>query len=174
MTSTLYELADARDLLDRVLEEHDGELTPEIEALLNDLDVAVNQKVERVGLYIRERLAHSKAVKEERDRLNAIAQRDEKTAESLKSYLLRQMERLGKTKVEGVLLTVAVQNNPPSVKSPLDSDQLREHYDKASDYVAEVPASYRIDRDKVLAAFKMGAQLPEWVTVERGTHIRLR
>lgn len=173
-SSTLYEIADARIILDRILEDHEGELTPELEAELDALGEQFTEKAERVALYIRERASHAKAVREERDRLDAMVKREERTAESLKDYLKRQMDRLGKTKVEGVLVTIAVQTNPPSVKTPLSSEELQKHYDKVSDYVVEVPAWYRIDRDKVLAAEKMGATLPDWVTVERGKHVRIR
>lgn len=173
-SSKLYEIGNARLILDRVLEENDGELTPELETELDELDEAFTEKAERVALFIREQLSRAKGVREERDRLDAIVKRGERAAENLKDYLKRQMERLEKKKIDGVLVTIAIQNNPPSVKTPLNSDELQKHYDKVSDYVVEVPATYRIDRDKVLAASKMGATLPEWVTVESGTHLRIR
>lgn len=172
-TTPLYALADAREVLDRIVDDAEGELTPEIEAALDALDGAVTEKIERVALYIRERSARGKAVKEERDRLDAIVKREERTADSLKAYLMRNMERIGKTKVDGLLAAVAIQANPFSVKTVLDSDTLKTHFGEWP-FVVEVPASYRIDRDQVLALHKVGESLPDGIVVERGSHIRIR
>jgi hypothetical protein len=68
-TVRLYDLAEAREILDEFLTETEGEVTPEIEALLEQLTGQVTEKVERVGLYIRELVATAAAVKEEEQRL---------------------------------------------------------------------------------------------------------
>lgn len=169
----LYEISQARVVLDTWLAESEGELTPELEVMLNELDGQADEKIERVALYVRERSAHAAAVKEERDRLAAIVKREEKAAESLKGYLKLQMERLGKTKVNGLLATIAIQSNPPSVTSTLTNEELHQMA-HVCDFVVTVPASYRIDRDVVLARHKEGKPLPAGVVVERGSHIRIR
>jgi hypothetical protein len=74
----------------------------------------VTEKVERVGLYIREQLVTAAAIKEEEQRFAARRKALERAVEGLKNYLQRQMERLGTTKVDGLLCTVALQKSPPS------------------------------------------------------------
>lgn len=180
MTATmrLYEISDARNILDTWLEESEGEMTPELEALLGDLTGQMTEKIERVALYVRERLAHAKAVKDERDRLDAIVKREEKAAESLKSYLKLQMERLGTARVNGLLATVAIQNNSvPSVACALDNEALKIAYltnSPIGQFVVEVPAVYRIAHSAVVAAQKAGDPLPAEIEVSLGSHLRIR
>ncbi len=185
-TVALYELANARDILDTWLLESDGELTPELEQLLAELDGKADEKIERVALYIRERLAHSAAVKEEVVRLVAIQRREERAADSLKAYLLAQMYRLGKERVTGVLCTVALQASPPSVSCELTSDDLGAHYegcraagvDIATDalgrFIVKAPATYRLDARAVLDARKAGEPLPPEIWITNSKHLRIR
>lgn len=183
MTATmkLYEITNARDVLDTWLAESEGEMTPELEAMLNELDGQADEKIERVALYVRERLANAEAVKVEQQRLLGIQKREEKAAESLKAYLKRQMEALGKTKVNGLLATIAIQkNSQPSMTHVLTGDALALHFaglienSKVEQFVREIPVSYTIDRDAVLTAWRAGDALPDEIIVEHGTHLRIR
>lgn len=180
MTSvTLYEIADARDILDNWLEETGGELTPELEALLGDLDAKADEKIERVALYIREQKSLADAAKQERDRLAGIAAARLKAAESLTSYLRREMDRLGKDKVNGVLVTVALQKNPPSVKGELSQFDMADLHEKwrlgeGPALVKHVPESFTLDRDAIKAAAKAGQPIPAGLTVEQSVGVRIR
>lgn len=172
-TTTLYELADARDILDSWLLETGGELTPELEALLAELDGNVNEKIERVALYVREQKALADAAKQERDRLAGIAAARLRAAESLTGYLHREMDRLGKDRVNGVLATVALQKNPPSVTGepvrPLDA-----LFVDAPDLVRYNPATFSLDRKAILEAHKAGKPIPEGLTVQQTVGVRIR
>lgn len=173
-TVTLYELADARDILDNWLLETGGEITPELEALLNDLEAKADEKIERVALYIREQKSLADAAKQERDRLAGIAAARLKAAESLTGYLRREMDRLGKDKVNGVLVTVALQKNPPSVKGELSQDELETAYASGPAIVKFVPASFVLDRKAVLDVHKAGGTLPAGLSVEQSVGVRIR
>jgi hypothetical protein len=170
----LYEISEMRNVLDQWLDESEGEVTPELEQLMTELDAKADEKIERVALYIRERLARAGAVKEEVQRIQAIQKREEKAAESLKAYLHREMDRLGKTKVSGLLCTVALQNNPPSVKGEIDADGLLNLYTAGLPYVRHVPASYVLDRRAVLDMHKSGGVIPPALTVEQSQSLRIR
>lgn len=177
-TMKLYEITQARDVLDTWLAESDGELTPELEAMLDELDGQADEKIERVALYIRERLANAEAVKVEAQRLQGIQKREEKAAESLKGYLKAQMERLGKTKVNGLLATIAIQNSPASVKGELSEDELvnihQQSYADPRCIVKYIPESYVLDRRAAMELHKSGAALPVGLIVEQNTHLRIR
>lgn len=177
-TMKLYEIKDARAILDTWLDETEGELTPELAELLDQIDGQADEKIERVALYIRERLAQAKAVREERDRLDATVKREERAAESLKTYLKLQMESLGKTKVNGLLATIAIQrNSQPSVTHALTDADLAHAYEThapVAQFIREIPVSYRIDRDAVLAAQKAGDAIPSEIVIELGNHLRIR
>lgn len=171
---TLYEIADMRDVLDQWLVEHDGELTPELEALLNDLDAKADEKIERVALYIREQKSLADAAKQERDRLAGIAAARLKAAESLTGYLHREMDRLGKDRVNGVLCTIAMQKNPPRVVGELSPERLAELHKSGPAIVKHIPESFVLDKVAALAAHKAGQALPEGLTVEQSVGVRIR
>lgn len=174
-TQTLYNIADARDVLDTWLAETDGEVTPELEALLAELDATADEKIERVALYIREQKALASAATMERDRLGAIAKRRESAASSLTDYLVRQMDRLGKDKVSGVLVTIAFQKNPPRVTGDLSPEALSELFESSSGSLARcVPASFTLDKKAVLDAYKAGQALPSGLAVEQTVSLRIR
>jgi hypothetical protein len=170
----LYELAEARDILDSFLAETEGEVTPALQQLLDELAGKTEEKVERVGLYIREQLAMAAAIDEEAKRLSARSAARKRAAEGLKSYLKAQLERLGLKKVEGLLCTVAVQNNPPAVKYSLEANELYA-LDDARPFIkrAEI-VQYTVDRDAILATWKAGQALPSAITVDVGSHVRIR
>lgn len=171
----LYEIAQARDVLDSWLAESEGELTPELEQMLNELDGQADEKIERVGLYIRERQAQAKAVKEERDRLDALWKRDERAVESLKGYLKLQMGRLGKKKVNGLLATVAIQqNSQPSVTTAVDAPDLYQMPDAQPFVRREERVIYSLDRDAILAAWKAKQPIPSAIVIDLGSHVRVR
>jgi len=171
----LYEIASARDILDSWLAESEGEMTPELEQMLNELDGQADEKIERVGLYIRERSAEAKAVREERDRLDALMRRDERAVDSLKSYVKAQMERLGKTKVNGLLATVAIQkNSQPSVTTTADAESLYDLGDARPFIKREEKVVYTLDRDAIIATWKAGTPIPATIVVDHGTHVRVR
>lgn len=175
-STTLYELAEMREILDGWLSESEGELTPELEALLNEHNERADEKIERVALYIREQLAQAKAIKEEEERLSARRKAREKAAESLRQYLHRQMESLGKTEVKGLLATVKIQQNPPAVQSTLTSDDLERIFLTVgdSDLVRYIPPSYALDKVAVSNAVKNGRALPEGISLVRTAAVRIR
>lgn len=170
----LYELADLRDLLDAKLAETDGELTPEIEAELASLDMATDDKIERVALFIREQLAEATAIEDESKRLRQRADAKANAARSLKLYLEREMARLGKEKVNGLFVTVAMQNNPPSVVGDVDAAMLWKQGGDFAGFVRYTPESFALDRNVVLAAHKAGQVIPNGLEVVQSKSLRIR
>lgn len=170
----LYEIAEMRDTLDVWLAETEGELTPELESLLNEWNETVEAKIERVALFIREQLAVAKAVKEEEDRLVARRKALERAAESLRGYLHAQMDRMGKTRVTGTLATVTLQpNSQPSVHFAGDADAAyREHGVHFAERIEHV--EYKLNRAALIKTWKAGGELPAGVAVEIGSHVHIR
>lgn len=178
----LYEITDQLDVVRDWLYEHDeeiraaeGAIPDELAALLNEVEGDFKSKAENVALFVRELIANSKAVKEERDRLDAKAKHYERSAESLKAYLKLNMERADIPKVEGKLVSVRLQKNPPAVKVLLDQETLGKMRDdlETALFVTTVPESYRVDTDYAKAVWKQGASLPQGIEVVQGSHIRI-
>lgn len=175
---TLHDMGNAREILDEFLIEHEGEETPEIKELWERLDGDINEKIERWALWIQDRGGKAKEIKEEETRLALRRRALENACERSKAELKFQLERLGKTRLNGVLCSVAIQaNSVPSVVCALDNEALKVAY--ASDspvgqFVVEVPASYRLAHSAVVEAFKKGDAIPEEIIVEKGSHLRIR
>lgn len=176
-TVTMYALDELRGRIDEQLLESEGELTPEIEAALDSWNVTADEKIERVGLYVREQIANADALDNhpivlEAKRLQARAAMGRKRAENLKAYLLRNMIAWGKSKVEGLLLTVALQkNSAPAITC--DSPETV-HAGEQGERFVEVVTDFRLRRDAIIAAWKAKTSLPAGVTVVQGQHVRLR
>jgi len=171
---SLYERTAALGIIEDLLMESEGELTPEIAELLELAHTDFNEKAERVALKIRDMLYTADAVKEEEARLCARRKTLERSAESLKRYLQLQMERAGKEKVHGVLATVSLQKNPPALKGEVDADTLRTLETVNPDFVRVVPETRALDRKAVLDAWKRGEGIPVGLVVEQTLSLRIR
>ena len=129
----LYEATDALAQVSEWLDEHSdemiaagGEIPPALADLIDQAEGDFTTKVERVGLFAKERLAQAKMVKAEADSLAARAKRLESQGEAMKRYLLLNLQRANRKKVEGKLLDVRVQANPIAFKYTFTPEQLKE------------------------------------------------
>lgn len=170
----LHELGAARDILDEWIEEAVGEATPELEALLSELGEQTDAKIVNVALYIREQLATSLAIQDEIDRLEKRRDARKNAADRLKRYLESWMGRLQKTRITDPRCTVSLQLNNPSVKGDLAPDVLEFMHGAGSPIVRHKPATYELDRKAALEIHKAGGELPEGITIERSSSLRIR
>jgi len=173
----LYELTEARDILDLFLAEEEGVETPEIAALFAELAGDIDEKVERTALWIKEKDAESAALKAEEQRLAARRKTIENRVDRTKRYLEYQLELLGRDKVNGLLVTVALQLNNPKLVGELSQDQLAdlevEHVDVLRGCVKLIPAARQLDRGQALLALKEGHAIAG-LSVERSRSLRIR
>lgn len=87
---TLYELTEQIRILSEQewVDPDTGEiLDEEVAAALNTLTIDRDEKVENVGLWIKDTLAEAEAIKEEKRKLEIRQKQKERLAESLKKYL---------------------------------------------------------------------------------------
>lgn len=177
----LYDYVDQLQVVREWIHEHEdeiiaagGELPPELAELCDAVDQGLTDKVERIGLFIRELESNAAAIEAEVMRLEKRARHYERAAKSLKAYLLYQLQRADIPKVEGTLITVARQKSPPSVQCNLSQNELQFIRECAPRYVVTIPESYRLDAKAVIAAWKAGDAIPDGVTIAQHEHIRLR
>ena len=119
----LYELADARLVIDTALEASDGELTPDLAVALDRWEADFAAKVEAVACYIDEQERIAKVRTEAAKHLIASSQTLTHRAESLREYLKHQLERVQQTSVKGKLKDVRIRLNPPQVVALVDFTQ---------------------------------------------------
>jgi hypothetical protein len=171
----LYETTAALDTVEAWLLEHDGELTPELEALLEEAGHDFADKVERTALKIREIEHEAEVAKEESKRLAGLAAVRERAAARLKRYLEAHMIAAGREKVSGALVTVTIQQNNPSVHAPeWDDEALRGMFVYAPRFVTREPESFTLNKKEILAAHKAGEPIPDAVEVVRTRSVRIR
>lgn len=175
MPSTLkgHELAGEWRALDELLLESEGELTPEIEQLLAQLEATTTDKLEKIGLVAQRYTNTAKAIKLEEERLAARRKAHENGAAKLKAYAGRILDEIGQPFVKGVLCSVAWQNNPESIDGELSEAQLRELAVVAPEIVRIIPEKLELDRKAALEYSRTFA-LPEGLAVTRGRHVRIR
>lgn len=175
MSATLHELIGGeRHALDALLEEHDGEVTPELAALWSELDDKIANKVESWGLWITRQGATVNAIETEIQRLKDRKAVVERAIASSKAELQRQMEAAGLDKVKGVLVTVTVQANNPSVAGELDTPTLNRLGVEGSPFARVVPIHVTLDKKAVLDAAKAGQPIPEGLSIVRSHSLRIR
>jgi hypothetical protein len=169
----LYQIPAALRAIEAQIEEAEGELTPEAEAALNSLGEEFARKAEYLALLTCEATAQADAVtaqadavKAEADRLYRIATAHQNRAASLKAYVKRCMEELGEVKISGELATVAIQRNgQPSVGYEVPPEFLPARFQRLK---------IEADSKAITEAWKAGEEMPEGVTVQIGTHLRIR
>lgn len=179
MTTTLRELLAERHVLDALIEDAGGDLTVNIEQAWDATNDAIREKVESWGLWITRQEHLADAIDVELDRLKRRKAVVCGAIDRSKDELHRQMEVAGLDKVKGVLVTVALQKNQPSVRGELAPDELSRRWRVASEdnaqpsFVRRVDA-YTLDRKAVLEAHKAGQPIPEGLTVVQTTGLRIR
>ena len=127
MSAPMLKLHEYVDELDRILDwiaEHEkeivaagGELPPELTELLERIEGDLTEKVRRIALVILNLTASARAAHGEAERIAGMARGYERQAESLKRYLMFQLERAGTSRVETPIVKVRIQKNTrPSIR----------------------------------------------------------
>ena len=164
---TLYELSDEQLALDALVDMDDSEWKDEHEQLYVELIERMATKADDTGRFIRTREALAETIKLEEKRLKARREAIEKRLKRLKEYLVFAMQRMSRLKIEGDMFTLAVQNNPASVKVGVAPEELPEQYTRL------IPAELCADKALILEALKQGTVVAG-CELEQGAHLRVR
>lgn len=176
---TLADIARDKQALEEWLVENEGELTPELEALLTDHETERAAKIERIGYIISEEEAQIEAIKVQLARLTDRKRAAEGRIAWLKDgYLARLMQEMGMEpgdKVKGALSTVALQLNNPRLDGEFTEAEVFDLYEYDATLVKFVPQQYVPDKVAILAAAKLDPSiLPEGVKVVRDISVRVK
>lgn len=108
---SLYEITGELSALDELLEETEGEVTPEIEAWMEEFGPMLMRKVDSIGRYCANLTAAAEACKAEETRLAKRRKSQESKVASLKRLLEVAMQRLGESRLEGSTFAAVRQKN---------------------------------------------------------------
>ena len=156
----LYELTSSYEQLLEMAEQLDEET---LRDTLESINEAIEEKVENTAYVIKSLEANVKIIDEEVKRLQAMKSTQQRNIKSLKEYIQESMEKVGLGKIEGSLIKVSIQNNPPSVR--LDDDF------KIGKYLVSVEPKF--DKKAILSDLKQGLDVPGAEMVQ-GKSIRIR
>jgi hypothetical protein len=194
MTATalhLYEATDAIEIVRDWILEHDeelraneGALPDELAELLAKVEGDFATKAERVALFIRELVTTGKAIKLEEERLYARRKAMENAADRLKRYLEMNMLVAEKMRIDGKLVTLRIQKNPPHLERDreLSQEELTTLHSIDAALVLFTPARYDLNGAAVIAVSRkadekgkvIGYECPiEGLRVVQGASLRI-
>lgn len=156
----LFELTQSYQQVLEIAEQLDAETLKDTLDSIND---AVEQKVENTAFVVKQLEANVSVIDEEIKRLQAMKSTQTNNIKNLKMYLQESMEKVGLDKVQGDLIKVAIQNNPPSVR-------LDEGFNN-NEYLIEVAP--KIDKKAILSDLKQGKTI-QGAEIVQGRSIRIR
>ena len=162
----LYELPPIWAEITRQIDEAEGEMSPEVEAQLDALELELEAKVRGICGLIRESLGEAEAIQEEIDRLGGLEHAATNNAARLKKYLLENFTRMGIDRVDAGIFKVSVcANGRPSIEWEGDMEPLPDCY-----RVVKESVNYQLAYEHLRAS----GVLPPGFTVTRGRHLRIR
>lgn len=160
----LYELTDMYQNIWNLVENEDIDLD-NLEMALKTIEDSLESKAEGIAKIIKSIESDAAVLKEEETRLASRRKALENKKENIKSYLKEQLSLAGIDKVKTPLMTIALQNNPPSV-NVIEEDKIPKQYKVKT-------VSISLARREMLEALKAGAVIPG-VEIKQDKSLRIR
>lgn len=149
----LYEIVRHRDQFERLAES--GELDPQTLAdTLESLDGEMEAKAINIAKFSRNLDATAEAVAEAGKAMLARAERLRKRAESIRQYMLFQLQFAGVRKIECPEFTITIKRNPPSVVVDAEGAIPADYWTQPE------PPAPRLDKAKIKDAIRAGVEVP--------------
>lgn len=156
----LYELTSSYQQVLEIAEQLDEEtLTDTLDAI----EDAIETKVENTAFVIKSLEGNINLIDDEIKRLQTMKQTQQNNVRSLKEYIQDAMEQVGINRIQGKLIKIAIQNNPPSVRLVEDFNDDR--------YLIELAP--KIDKRAILDDLKQGKEI-QGAKIVQGKSLRIR
>lgn len=163
---TLYELTNEMLALDEAFHAANGELNPELEELLENLDLAHRDKVDAYCALISETLARHAGRKNEANRLATLAKADLAFADRLKRRLHDHMRVTDQKRIDTDRYRVSRCANGGAPTVIVDSTP-----ERLPSWAQRV--EIQADLDQIKNRLNAGETLPFARFAERGEHLRI-
>ena len=115
------------------------------------------EKATKVANYIKHQEAVTKARKEEAQRIQTLAKQSENQANSLKKYLLNQMEKSGIHKIEGKTNKISLRQKPAQLVIKVDYEEIPQEF---------VQVEYKRDKNGIKRYLKEHPEV-DWASLEK-------
>lgn len=171
----LYEMSLEGREIEKLLTDGEGELTPELEARLNNLMIAGPQRIEAAAIVVQSMEASAMACEEEVKRLAARAKSFQDNASRLKSYISLALDTAFGGRVKTDKFTVWTQASADHVAFDVLPDHTIEEVEAFDPSLVRVKKE--LDKVALKERFKRGEPLPaaiEFTTMpgKRSTRIK--
>lgn len=169
--ATLYELSADMLAIERELEDNGGELTPELEAIMNDTQESIQLKADGYRSLIAKLDARCDAIDKEIERLQKLKKTTSKSRQRIADHVLNVMRCFGLDRIEGKFCKFSIRK---SSKLNVDDELVQLHYRSAIDTLKmQLPGwmtiSVKVGKTALKDAFKDTDILPvgcEWEKTE--------
>lgn len=165
--SNLYEISNELARINDELEATGGEITTEIEALLDSCNLEFKDKCLNIGNWLLNIDGKVEALDKEIVRLVNRKNAAENLKSRLKEYVKTSMERAEINKLDFPSFTLAVQKNPASCEI-WDEKRI------PARFITIVPEQKVVNKKAVLEAMKKGEEIEGATLVSGKTHLRQR
>jgi hypothetical protein len=164
---TMSELVDRMLELLQLVDEAEGELTPEIDAALTEIAGSMDRKAEALSAVYRRLKGDEAANAALAEHYGQRARRSSAQAERLRTFMLESMTRLGVKKLGGPTGRAYVQASPPKLVLKVPAAQAMWR-----GYVRRVES---VDNERLKADVEAGnADAMELAELQTGSHVRFR
>ena len=165
-TTSLYELsADYLEILD-LLEDADSDDAGALEAQLDALAGAITHKADAIAGLVQQLEGMAAMRKAEAKRMSELSAADERRAERLRAYLLRNLQSVGTERVDTARFRISVRFNPPSVA-------VLEQQLVPAEYLRTV-TTVSVDKRLILDNYKATGEIVPGVEVTRAQRLEIR
>ena len=163
---TLYELKQAEQSILDLIDESNGEISPEFERRLDELAANINDKLNSYGFLLQQWSGQEAMVAAEIQRLQTHQRKFAEAARRLKDNLKQTMETTGTRKLSSPFFTASI------CKNIMPTTTYEGNIEDLPDWAKRI--TVEIDKKAIALKAKAGEPLPSGVTVEHGTHLRIK
>lgn len=162
----LYELANQYHSLAMLADTDD--LPPEaIRDTLDSLEGDIDTKAVNIAKFVLGLEAEADAIEAAAKKMQQRAERRKRRAESVRAYMLFQLQQIGKTKVNALEFTISVRKNPEALEVN-DPDKVPPEF-----MITPDPPLPRPDKAALKEALKAGREIPGvWLRQSERLEIR--
>lgn len=151
-SDTLYSLVSQSQALERMLVETGGELTPELEAMLDNIDVSMAQKIDGYAFVMEDCEARAAFWKAKAETYSKIAKSHALIQERIKERLKAALIQLGKDEIQGNEIRFKLSKLKPKLVI-WNADEIPEELK----IVVQTKAP---DKDRIAEALSEGFEVP--------------